>query len=238
MKIILSFSLAMLAAGLLPAAESNPKADVTAAANALGSQTNYSWHTTVEVPGDSPFKPGPTDGKTEQNGYTTVTFNFGDNPTDAVIHGTKAAIKTADNGWQSTAEATADNGGGFNPAVMIARMAKDYRTPAVEAAALAEQTKSLTAGANGITGDLTEEGAKALMAMRGGPNGGPSISNAKGTITFWITDGKLTKYQFHTTGTISFNGDDHDMDRTTTTEIKDVNATTIQVPDEAKKKLE
>jgi hypothetical protein len=48
----------------------------------------------------------------------------------------------------------------------------------------------------------------------------------------------LVKYQTHVTGTVSFNGTDRDVDRTTTTEIKDVGTTKIEVPDDAKKKLE
>ena len=87
---------------------------------------------------------------------------------------------------------------------------------------------------------MTDDGAKSLLTFRrrntGG--GGPTVTNPKGTITFWITDGKLTKYQYHVTGTVSFNGNDRDVDRTTTTEIKDVGTTKIEVPDEAKKKLE
>jgi hypothetical protein len=238
MKNNLCFSLAMLTAGSLLAADSSPKDDVTAAASALGNAANYSWHTTVEVPADSQFKPGPTDGKTEKDGYTLVTVSFNDNTSQALIKGTNVAVK-ADAGWQSVAEATADNGGGFNPTAFLARMAQNYRTPAVEAATLAGQAKELTAGEKGITGDLTEDGAKSLLTFRrraGG--GGPTVTNPKGTVTFWITDGKLTKYQFHVTGTVSFNGNDRDVDRTTTTEIKDVGATKIEVPDDAKKKME
>ena len=62
--------------------------------------------------------------------------------------------------------------------------------------------------------------------------------NPKGSVTFWITDGKLVKYAYHVTGTVSFNGNDREVDRTTTTEIKDVNSTKIEVSDDAKKKLE
>ena len=46
------------------------------------------------------------------------------------------------------------------------------------------------------------------------------------------------QYQFHVSGTVSFNGNDRDMDRTTTVEIKDVGTTKIEVPDDAKKKLQ
>jgi hypothetical protein len=239
MKRNLLFSLTLLAAGSLLAADANPKDDVTAAANALGNESNYTWRTTVEVPADAQFKPGPTDGKTEKGGYTAVTMSFNDNTSQAIIKGTNAAIK-ADAGWQSAAEALADSGGGFNPAGFLARMAQNYRTPAVEAAALAGQTKELKAGDKGISGELTDDGAKSLLTFRrrGNAGGGPTVTNPKGTITFWITDGKLTKYQYHVTGTVNFNGNDRDVDRTTTTEIKDVGTTKIEVPDEAKKKLE
>ncbi len=228
-----------LLAGSLLAADSSPKADVKNAAAALGSQTNYTWQATVEVPADSPFKPGPTDGKTEKGGYTTLSFNFGDNTTEAVTKGTNGAVKT-DDGWKTVAEALKDNGeGGFNPTMFIARMVQNYRVPAVEAASLADDAKELKKDTNSISGDLTEAGAKELLSFRRRGNGGdgPTVSNAKGSVKFWLKDGKLAKYQWHLQGTVSFNGNDRDVDRTTTVEIKDVNSTKIEVPDEAKKKL-
>ena len=229
----------MLLAGSLLAADASPKDDVTSAAAALGSQKNYSWKTTVEVGNNSRFKPGPTEGKTEKDGYTKLSMSFNDTASEAVIKGTNAAIKTPDNSWQSAAEALQDNGGGFNPAMFIARTAQNFKTPAAEAASLASQAKELKAGTNGISGDLTEDGAKALLTFRRGGNGdGPTVANPKGSVTFWIADGKLSKYQYHVTGTVSFNGNDRDVDRTTTTEIKDAGTTKIEVSDEAKKKLE
>jgi hypothetical protein len=240
MKINLWFSLAVFAAGSLFAADSNPKSDVLSAAAALGNETNYTWQATVVVPADSQFKPGPTDGKTEKDGYTTLTFSFGDNDTEAVTKGTNGAVKTED-GWKSLAEAMkADGNGGFNPTMFIARMVQNYKTPAAEAASLANAATALTAGTNGISGDLTEAGAKELLAFRRRGNGGnsPTVTNPKGSVTFWLADGKLVKYQFHVAGTVSFNGNDRDVDRTTTVEIKDVNVTKIDVADDAKKKLE
>ena len=96
-------------------ADASPKDDVNNAAMALANETNYSWEATVEVPEDSQFKPGPTDGKTEKNGYTSLSFSFGDNTTAAVIKGTNGAVQT-DDGWKSLSDAMKDNGdGGFNP---------------------------------------------------------------------------------------------------------------------------
>jgi hypothetical protein len=239
MKKHLLFGLSLFIAGSLFAADASPKDDVTSAAAALGGQKNYAWRTTVEIGNNSRFKPGPQDGKTEKDGYTTLAMNFNDNPVEAVIKGTNAAIKTADNGWQSAAEALANDSGGFNPAAFIARTAQNFKTPAVEAANLAGQAKSLTAGTDGISGDLTDDSTKALLTFRRGGNGdAPTITKPKGSVTFWIVDGKLVKYQTHVSGTVSFNGNDREVDRTTTTEIKDVNTTKIEAADDAKKKLQ
>ena len=73
---------------------------------------------------------------------------------------------------------------------------------------------------------------------RGGAAGAnsPTYSNAKGSVTFWIKDGSLSKYQIKIQGTVSMNGNDREVDRTTTTEIKNVGTTQVEASDEAKKK--
>jgi hypothetical protein len=238
-KNLLTGTMALLAGSLL-AADSSPKDEVKNAAAALGNETNYAWRATVEVPADSQFKPGPTDGKAAQGGYTTLTFSFGDNTTEAVTKGTNGVVKT-DDGWKSLAEAMKDDGnGGFNPTMFIARMVQNYKVPAVEAASLADAAKELKKDANSISGDLTEAGAKELLSFRRRGNGGagPTVTNPKGSVKFWIEDGTLVKYQYHIQGTVSFNGNDRDVDRTMTVEIKDVNTTKIDVPDDAKKKMQ
>jgi hypothetical protein len=240
MKKNLLLGMFTLLAGSMLAADSNPKDVVKTAAAALGSQTNYTWQATVEVPADSQFKPGPTDGKTEKGGYTTLSFEFGDNTTEAVTRGTNGAIDT-DDGWKTLAEAMKDNGdGGFNPTMFLARMVQNYKVPAVEAASLADDAKELKQDTNSISGDLTEAGAKELLTFRRRGNGGdgPTITNPKGSVKFWVKDGHLVKYQYHVQGAVSFNGNDRDVDRTTTVEIKDVNTTKIDVPADAKKKLQ
>jgi hypothetical protein len=242
MKKNLLLGIFTLVAGSLIAADSSPLDTVTNAAAALGSQANYSWHSASESPGGGGFGGGPTDGKTEKDGYTWLSMTMRDNTLEAAMKGTNVVIKTPDNGWQTAAEATADNGGGFNPVMFIARMFQNYKTPAMQAADLAGQVKELKTDGDSISGDLTDAGAKAQLSFRprGGNGGGqaPDISNAKGSVKFWVTDGKLVKYQTHIQGTVSFNGNDRDIDRTTTVEIKDVGTTTIEVPTEAKKKLE
>ena len=239
MKKHLLLGMLTLVAGSLVAADSTPKDTVTSAAAALGREANYSWHTTVASPGGGRFG-GPSDGKTEKGGYTTISMVRNAATTLAVLKGTTGAINTPDNGWQSFQEATADNGGGFNPAMFLARTLQNTKTPDQQAVTLANAAADLKAGTNGISGALTEAGAKAMLTFgrRGNDDNGPTVSNPAGSVTFWVTDGKLVKYEFHVTGTISFNGNDRDIDRTTTVAISDVGTTKISVPDEAKKKLE
>ncbi len=245
MKKNVLFSIMILAAGSLMAADSNPKDDVKAAAVALGSAANYTWQTTADYGANSPFQPGPTDGKTEKDGYTTVSMSFGGNASMAVLKGTNAAVQT-DNGWQTVAEAMQGGGGGGfgNPGMMIVRTAQNLKTPAVEATNLVSLAGELKVDGDKITGDLTADGAKAQMSFGGrgrrGGGGGtpPEITNPKGTVTFWLTDGKLTKYQFHVTGSMDFGGTPMDMDRTTTVVISNIGTTKVEVPDDAKKKLQ
>jgi hypothetical protein len=241
MKKNLLFGMIMLAAGSLIAADSSPKDTVTSAAAALGGQANYSWHSTVASAGGNRRFNGPTDGKTEKDGYTWLSMVRGDSTNLAVFKGTNGAINTPDNGWQSFTEASADDGGGgFNPRMFMVRMLQNFKTPDQQAATLAAQAAALKMDTNGISGDLTEDGAKAMLMFgrRGAGTDGPTVSNAKGSVTFWVTDGKLVKYQFHVSGTVSFNGNDRDVDRTTTIAITDVGTTKIDVPDDAKKKME
>ncbi len=232
----------VLAAGSVMA---DSKDDVKAAATALGNAANYTWQTTQDFGANSPFQPGPTDGKTEKDGYTVVTSSFGDNTSEFALKGTNAAVKT-DDGWQTAAEAMqGGGGGGFGGPGMIVRQAQNLKLPAVEAANLAGLAADLKVDGDKITGALTEDGAKGLMSFGGfgrrggGPGGGgPQISNAKGTVTFWVAGGKLTKYQTHATGSMDRGGEPFDMDRTTTVTIKDVGTTKVEVPDDAKKKLQ
>jgi len=233
-KVLLSGSVAIAMAASLMAADSNPKEEVTAAAKKLGDAANYSWHSTVAVPEGAPFRPGPTDGKTEKDGYTYVTLRFGDNKTEAVLKGEKAAATNQEGEWQSQAELDSSEG----PARFLGMMLRNFKTPAAQAAQLASFAKELKKEGDTYASDLTEEGAKTLLTFRprGGADG-PSVTNPKGSVKFWLKDGTLSKYEFNVKGTVSFNGNDFDQDRTTTVDIKDVGATKTEVPEGAKKKL-
>ena len=115
---------------------------------------------------------------------------------------------------------------------------QNFKAPAAQAEDLAGKVKELKQDGDVYSGELTEEGAKSQLMFggRGGGNG-PEISGAKGSVKFWVKDGVLSKYEVKVQGKVSFNGNDRDVDRTTTVEIKDIGSTKVQVPDDAKKKL-
>jgi hypothetical protein len=168
---ILCFATMTLATALFAA---DAKEEVTAAAKKLGEKANYSWKTTVVVPEGTQFRPGPTDGKTEKDGIIHVKSTFGENTTDIVKKGDKAAFTNRDGEWQTLAEVENQEG----PARFRAGMVRNLRTPAEQAVEIAAGAKELKKDGDAIAGDLTEEAVKNLMRFRRGGGDGPTISNA------------------------------------------------------------
>ena len=231
-KYILFGALSVLAVSLF-AADSTPKDDVTNAAKKLGDSASYTWRATVVVPEDAQFKPGPIDGKTEKGGLTYVKLSFGDNTTEFVKKGESAAVTNPDGDWQSLTNLDSSEG----PGRFMVNIVRNFKTPDAQAAQLAANTKDLKKDGDVYSSDLTEDGAKAILTFGGRRGNGPNITNPSGSVKFWVKDGTLTKYEFKVKGTVSFNGNDMDVDRDTTVEIKDVGTTKMDAPDAAKKLL-
>jgi len=230
---ILFGTLALLA-GSLFTANSAPKDDLSAAAKKLADKDNYAWKQKAENAGGGGFGGLTSEGKIEKDGYLWFSMTMRDNTIEAVKKGDKGAIKTAD-GWQSLSEASSGDPG---PATFIARRLQNFKAPAAQAEELAGKVKELKQDGDVYSGELTEEGAKSLLLFGGRAGGnGPEVSGAKGSVKFWVKDGLLAKYETKVQGKVSFNGNDRDVDRTTTVEIKDIGSTKVQVPDDAKKKL-
>jgi hypothetical protein len=217
----------------------DPADDIRNAAKKLAEKGNYSWRTTTDFGATAGnFRPGPTEGKTEKDGITYLSLTRGDNTMEAVLKEKKGAIRTQD-GWKSISELTAEDGGGQpSPGRFAARMLENFQAPLAEAEDLVSKTKGLKKTADGYAGELTEEGAKHFLT-RFRPRGGnaPDASNAKGSVKFWTKDGLLSKYEYNVQGTVNFGGQERDVNRTTTVEIKDVGTTKVNIPEEASKKL-
>jgi hypothetical protein len=235
MKTNLLIGTLVLVAGSLLAED--PKETVLGAAKKLGDADNYSWKQTVENANGGGFGGGASEGKTEKGGYTWLSMAMRDNTIQAIKKGDKGAIKVEDS-WRSLAEASEGDRG---PAMFMARRIQNFKAPAAQAEELAGKVRDLKQDGETYSGDLTEEGAKSLLTMGGrrrGGGDGPEISGAKGSVKFWVKDGVLSKYETKVKGSISFNGNDRDVDRTTTVAISNVGSTKIQVPEDAQKKAQ
>lgn len=230
------FITAAIMAGSLLSACADPKDDITSAAQKLSAGSNYTWQTTTVVPANSNtrFRPGPIDGKV-QGSMTAVKMSFGDNHTQFIMNGTNTAVTDPDDGsWEKLSDVDTSGGGRF-----LVMMVQNFKSPATQATDLLADSQSLQQNDNSYTGTLTEDGAKNLLRFGRGRRGGtgPTISDASGTVAFWVDGGQLTKFEYHVKGTVSFNGTDRPVDRDTTVTISDVGTTKIDVPDDAKKLL-
>ena len=154
-------------------------------------------------------------------------MSYGDNTTEIVMQGGKAAVTDSDGNWQSLTNLENDSEG---PSRFLVGMLRNFKAPAAQATNLVASVKELKQDGDAYSGDLTEAGAKAQFRFG-------SVTNPKGSVKFWLKDGLLSKYEYKVQGTVDFNGNEVDLDRDTTVEIKDVGATKVDVPDGAKKVL-
>jgi len=230
-----------------------PVDEVKAAAKKLADSSGYSWKTTTEGAGGGGGGGGggaraarPTEGKASKDGTICLTMQRGNNTVEAFVKEGKedkegkGAIKTEE-GWQSLAEASqaaAGGGGGPGRGRMIGRTLQNYKAPATELAQMAEKVKSLIKEGDMYAGDFTDEGAKVVLLgpMRRG-NNPPEVSGAKGSLKVWVKDGLVSKYEYAIQGTVTFSGNDREINRKTTVEIKDVGTTKFEVPAAAKEKM-
>lgn len=232
MKREIVLSVALTVAGSLLAADSGLKDELAGAAKKVDQAGNYSWKTVVEFGNFT----GTTEGKADKDAVW-LSMAFGDNTTEAVRQAGKWAVKTPDHDWQSLSELEAAAGTEPGPQRFLIRRLQGFKAPATEAGEMIDKIKEVKKDGDSFSGDLTESGAKDLLSFGPRRANGPEPKNAKGSTKVWTKSGALTKYELKLQGTMNFNGEDRDVDRTTTVEIKDVGTTKIDVPEAAKKKL-
>lgn len=221
--------LALFIAGSLLTANAAPKDDVLGGAKKLDGKS-YSW---VSNSGGGPMG-GSATGKAGADGTIAISMAMRDNTIEIVKQGGKTAIK-GEAGWQSAAEMAGDEGMGR----FMAMMAENLKAPGTEVQELLAKVAEVKLADGVYSGTFSAEAAKDVAMPFRPPAGmeGPAVSDAKAAIKVWLTDGALSKYELSTSAKISFNGNERDMIRTTTVEIKDVGTVTVTVPAEAKAKL-
>jgi hypothetical protein len=233
MKQNILFGAITLLAGSLLAADSNPQDAVKDAARKLGEKDNYSWTTTIDLGADMT---GTIEGKAEKGGTTILALSAAGQEMDAVFKGSKGVLKL-DDGWSLISEVATNTDQGGAPRI-VARVLQAFKVPAEEAADLAVKPKELKMADGVCSGVLSADAIKELLKF-GRQSAGRSldISGAKGSVKFWLKDGSLTKYEYTVQGTVTFNGNDRDVDLKNTVVMKDVGTTKLSVPEAATKKL-
>jgi hypothetical protein len=234
-KTILTLTSCALLAAASVASAADAKEELIQAAKALDAKENYSWRTTVVVPDDAQFKPGPTEGKAVKGGLIKVAQEFEFATLETYKQGDKAAMNNQDGGWDSLAEVESQEG--FGP--FRAAMARNLFAPSEDVVDMAKHLQDVKKEGEVYSGELTEAGAKALLGLnrRAGGGGGMNVPAGKGSAKFWVTDGVLSKLEVKLEGAIEFGGNEMDVKRTSTTVIKEIGSTKLDVPDAAKAKL-
>lgn len=237
LKHLLILALFSLSTSLLSAADVRDK--VTTAAKQLGDKTGYSWTTSTRESDGRGGPLGPIDGKTEKGGVTWLSFVIGGLPVEVYMQGTNGTAKAFE-GWQTFDEVART---GATPAAVI-RYLRSYQTPVAEAAALAAKTKDLKLVDDALSGELPGDMVKEMLLLGARRRDGqePEVTDAKGTIKYWLKDGALARYEINIQGKVT-TGDRQsaislsNVNRTIKVEIKDVGATKLEVPAEAKQKM-
>jgi hypothetical protein len=154
---------------------------------------------------------------------------LGDNTIEMAFRGEKSAIKM-EYDWVSAGELEGNQ-------AWIAERLKVYRAPAGEAEQLVDAMAKLEKQPDGsFSGSLTPEEVKDLLLMGRRTDAQPK--DLKGSARFWIKDGMLSKYEYNVQGKgTGRDGQEIQVNRTTTVEVKDVGVTKVQVPEQGKKKL-
>lgn len=232
MKTIL---LTSLLSALSLAAMADPKTDLKAAATKLAEASSYTWTAKTEM-ANSQFPATTLTGKAEKGGFAVITSERDGTTTMAVRKGEKGVVKVE--GEWKTAEDLRGGGGGGGGGGFRGGMLLRTQMPAEDAPKMLERVKELKDMDGYVGGDLTEAGAKELLAFRGRPGGNaPEPKNAKGFAKFWLKDGAIAKMEVKVSGTITMQNEDRDVSRTTTYEFKDVGSTKVEVPADAKSKI-
>jgi hypothetical protein len=234
-KALIIASIALLARAL-SAAESSPQAQIASATKQLAEKPNYSWTTTMKEGDGSPSRIPSIDGKVNKDGLTYLSFEIGGIPIEVYMNGQKGAAKALE-GWQTFDEVAQSS----STAAAVVRFLRSYKAPAAEAAALGGTLKNVKETEGAISGELPEDATKERLlfgARRREGQEPPKIENPKGSVKLWLTNGIPAKFETHIQGKVTAGEREMDVDRITTVEFKDAGTTKLELPAEAKEKLQ
>lgn len=213
------------------AADESLRKKLTNAIERLEQQGSYRWTTDVDVPEETRFRPGPTQGTTVRGGKTHVSMSFGPRTTHVVINGEKAAVTNRDGRWETIW--LSDQG--YSSQGFAASIARGVQIPTDEAKALVSSLTSLQEEGDVLVGTLPADAAKGRLATG---RGAETVRDAKGAVRFSVSDGLLTKYEVHVEGKLVADDRSREVWRNIRVEVKDVGAAELDPPQGASDALQ
>jgi hypothetical protein len=202
--------------------------DLKAAIAKAAEAPNYSWTKTVKSLKGQWTSEGKIDKDLTWLNMSTM---------EGFLTGDKWVVKSAE-GWKGPGDPAPAKGA--TPANHLSSLKMNCALPATEAQGLLNSVKLLKSETGGTYwGDLSEDQTKEIFLSGASTSPHFTFIDPKGTIKFWVKNGTLVKFEFRVTGTMLIKKTaSPPTDRTTTIEIKSVGTTKIDLPAEARKKLE
>jgi hypothetical protein len=208
----------------------DPPQMVADAVQKLSDTRNFSWRAITRETSQSLTV--IEDGQTQEDGSTLIRLNSGGSSVQIALKGSTSVLN-AGGGWMTSDEATDQR--------QAVRFMSTVTSPALVASRIASRLDNLRADGGEfvaqISGGEVNNVISPLYSLDALRIRGVNESGAKATVKFWITEGRLTKYQVHATGTMSRGGTATPVDLTVTVDFRDIGKTKVSLPDQAKKKL-
>jgi hypothetical protein len=193
---------------------------------------NYSWTVTTELPG-APFQVAPRSGSADTNGVVVLQSEGGRHR--LVSQGEVRFLKVGKD-WQSVKSV------GAVPAPAD-RDLWNARTPLAEWQGWSRQLTDLKRESDGsLVGILDAELVRAALtnALAGRTPGGhsPGIDAKPGQVQVWLEDGLPQRYRVTLPARISLPFGSRHVEWVSTTELKDLGRTRVELPPEVRPRLE
>lgn len=216
------------------------KEDVLAAAKKLADTQNYTFTSSME----GGFGGGEAaDTKIEKEYVSfSVASMMGGGSSDVIMKGPKAVVKGEDGKWKLSTELQTTGGDmGFSPDMFVTMRLSSFATPTDQVKTIIEKAANLKKDGEVYSADLAEATAKEMLSPKmpaGMDMFDMGIKNPKGSIKVWVKEGSVNKTEIHLSGSMNMMDQEMPIDQTTTVTIKAVGATKVEVPAEAKAKLD
>lgn len=240
-NILLLGILTAFAGAARPAAATGPD-DLKAAVQKLSQSGSYSWSVATLNEGETQerYSVGPLEGKTEKGGLTWIRTRETP-PVEILLKGQKMAVRL-DEGWALEQDLASGTRLRPHANLSVLRSLKSHSRPVAQAAALLKHAKDLKEETPGyFTSPLEDSGIKELLHQSIRSKGNAEIAPQAGSVTFSVRDGVVTRYEVSLKGTISYPPpapSSWTADLRITVELSGVGTTTVDAPDDARKKLE